>query len=150
MEFVDLYFHISCEGIDDCLGKKEIIFTDAYHEDDFGYLIIIDTGLNRKLKLFIKCMEMFSLITAFDRFVEDLHSKPLIKEFDSGSLIVQYGCLGEPFRQGIEICLYQKLPLNDFTSPDNQLSILLDKRDLKDISTSLKHSYGISSFSQKV
>lgn len=150
MEFIDLYFHISCEGIDDVMGKKEIIFTDAYHENNLGYLMIIEDASNRRLKLFIKCMEMFSLINAFDRFVEDLHSKPFIKEFDSGSLIVQYGCLGEPFRQGVEISLYQKLPLNDFTSPETQLSILLDKRDLKDISTSLKHSYGISCFSQKV
>lgn len=147
MEFVDLYFHISCDGINDGISKKQIIFTDAYHEDNFGYLMIIEDDLNRRLKLFITCMEMFSLICAFDRFVADLHSKPLIKEFDSGSLIVQYGCLGEPFRQGVNICLYQKLPLNDFTSPDTQLSILLDVMDLRDISTSLKHSYGISSFS---
>jgi hypothetical protein len=150
MEFVDLYFHISCTGVDDGITKKEIIFTDAYHEDNFGYLMIIQDDLNRRLKLFITCMEMFSLITAFDRFVEDLNSKPFIKEFDSGSLIVQYGCLGEPFRQGVNICLYQKLPLNEFTSPDTQLTILLDRMDLKDISLSLKHSYGISSFSQKV
>lgn len=41
MEYVDLYFYLKCDGIGNGISYESIVFTDAYHDNQHGYMMII-------------------------------------------------------------------------------------------------------------
>ena len=53
MEYVDLYFYLKCDGIGNGISYESIVFTDAYHDNQHGYMMIIESNIGKNLKLFL-------------------------------------------------------------------------------------------------
>ena len=134
MEYVDLYFYLKCDGIGNGISYESIVFTDAYHDNQHGYMMIIESNIGKNLKLFLTAsVEIRPLIETFEKFIDDPTSTTYKREFTDGNLIVQYAVLGEPFRSGISITL-NKISTNE------QRSVFLDKLHLIKIVKKLKES----------
>lgn len=134
MEFVDLHFYLKCDGIGSVISYESIIFVDAYHNNEHGYMMIIENNNGKSLRLFLNTsVEIKLLIEIFEKFISDPTSRTYKREFTDGNLIVQHAVLGEPFRNGISVTL-NKISTNE------QRSVFLDKFDLTRITKKIKES----------